>query len=677
MPQSQSQGPYTNSSLSRILQRTGSSLSLQLNLAARRSSRSLFQTLTHQENNSTLSVGTTCTALPLYSRSETVPAPPYAYAYCEGAQAHRRSSIVPPYPNSHQVDTYSFPVRTSSSTSAKPWVTMHLYSPRAKAIASGGRPAQPRVYGGQLMQGLVEFNIEKPMTVHEVKVQVKGRIIMGANANSHHTFLSHTFSVWNRGLGDPRKAKTSLGNYEFPVSVPFPTDINRRSDHLNPAADSAGGAGGGVGLDPVAGDGHIGLHSPTSSSSSSRLSSSSSSSTLQNGAQAQASTSASTTSSTSASASVSESQVNTPGLRLGCGTSLPPSFLENEMTVTVQYEVNLLVTHGMFRSETKITAPVTFIPTITPPPVPLERRLVYEAAHASARGSDSANHLRHGVMTPGPSVDPTGWFALPSKTLSGYHIVGGTKKDVKVKCELFIAQPLSYTNTSFIPCFLSLSSDSTHALDVLCTPSPSSAPTSSSSFSFSSPPPSSSSSITPHPQLKVHLLRKLTHPTHDMTQNAHNTAYMVTLDMYNCASVAVVKDVQHVTVGTRVAEAVWKWCDPTTVTKSVEESAMRRWMVGEIHFPRGAGGGGGLVTSSTCSFFSVEYFVQMTAVNVNDSSFVFEDTNEDDGVIVSQLVEIASTYASEGPVPVPFMRPNRTSYSTSTTTAAASGSAQV
>ncbi|PPR00484.1 hypothetical protein CVT24_004539 [Panaeolus cyanescens] len=296
------------------------------------------------------------------------------------------------------------------------------------------------------------------------------------------------------------------------------------------------------------------------------------------------------------------------------GTLLPPSSLDNEIPATVQYEANLIVTHGLFRSETKITAGITFVPTVTPLPLPLERRLVYEAA----RGSDQ------GVIIPGPITDPTGWFALPSRTLTG--LVNNTQKPVKIKCELYIAQPLSYSSSSFIPCFLSLSSDDSRVLDALCVPS--------------------------CPQ--VHLIRKIRHPTHNPANNVGESANMIPLQGFSAAGTFdLLGKVQHVTTTTLVAQAIW-WKPP----KNIEQSAFRRSLAGEIHFVRG------LVPSSSCSFFSVEYFVQMALFN--NPSFVFHDKNED-GVIASQLVEIASTHALKGPIPVPFIRPLHTNAATGTT----------
>ncbi|PPQ66606.1 hypothetical protein CVT24_006917 [Panaeolus cyanescens] len=592
-----SEEPSSNNSssrLSRILQRSS------LVLGGMSTRRSLLPI--QQQRISTLSVGTTHTALPLYSETSpsdsqsmsfyvgspisqsddhTMAAP----SYSEATRPRSKSSpIVLQHDNEtgptttstfQRVDNYSFPVKTSNS--AKPWVTLHLYSPKANV-----RPALPRVYGGQQFNGLVEFNIEKSTTIHEIKLQVKGRIIMGANVDSHHTFLSHTFPVWHKTLGDPRRPRNNssgdsdnfdgkfLGFYEFPLSLPFPTEVNRTSDHLVPTG----------GLVPYPLTGHLppttpsdfplNFHNPVSTQTSTLVS----------------------------------SEVNR------FGTLLPPSFLENKITVTVQYEANLLVTHGRFRSETKITAGIAFVPTVTPPPLPLERRLVYEAA----RGSDQ------GVIIPGPIADPAGWFALPSRTLNGF--VSDTQKPVKLECELYIAQPLSYARSSFLPCFLSISSDDSRVLDALCVPS--------------------------SPQ--VQLIRKLKHPTHDAADNSQHNTQILSIGVYDCVSIAVLPGVQHVTITTQAAKAMW-WKPP----KNVEQSAFRRSMAGEIHFPKG------LIPSSSCSFFSVEYFVEMT--NFNHPSFVFEDKGEA-GVIVSKLVEIASTPASEGPIPVPFIRPHRTTSNT-------------
>lgn len=73
-----------------------------------------------------------------------------------------------------------------------------------------------------------------------VRLQLRGKIVTGASTDTGFLpFLEHTYPVWDRKFGDPRALPDSgstaapkkfngklEGNWIFPFSIPFPTNVN-------------------------------------------------------------------------------------------------------------------------------------------------------------------------------------------------------------------------------------------------------------------------------------------------------------------------------------------------------------------------------------------------------------------------------------------------------------------
>ncbi|KAF9478394.1 hypothetical protein BDN70DRAFT_808896 [Pholiota conissans] len=132
---------------------------------------------------------------------------------------------------------------------------------------------------------------------------------------------------------------------------------------------------------------------------------------------------------------------------------IPQSFTEKEIKASVQYELVLRMTHGLLRSDSKLHAPVVYMPAITPPRQPTSslRDIAYRA----------------GVGMPSPDVDPIGWMVVGKKTMQGRIF---KERSVKLQCTLSLANPQSYMRGTVIPCHLAIESSDAQALDVLVTP---------------------------------------------------------------------------------------------------------------------------------------------------------------------------------------------------------------
>ncbi|KAJ6513064.1 hypothetical protein C8R45DRAFT_1088146 [Mycena sanguinolenta] len=131
---------------------------------------------------------------------------------------------------------------------------------------------------------------------------------------------------------------------------------------------------------------------------------------------------------------------------------LPETFLERHTRASVAYEICVLVSRGKLRTDSQIKTRFGYIPSTRPePPSPL-RQLAY----------------RDHTILPGPDVDPLGW-----KT-SSTAVVRGTlfkTRQAAVHCILSLANPLSYTRGTVIPCRLTLESTDDQALDMFSSPS--------------------------------------------------------------------------------------------------------------------------------------------------------------------------------------------------------------
>lgn len=126
---------------------------------------------------------------------------------------------------------------------------------------------------------------------------------------------------------------------------------------------------------------------------------------------------------------------------------IPQTFLERDIGVNVQYELGLVVTHGMFTPDSKVKTLIVYTPSVKPP--------VPSTLHQTC------------TPLPRPDADPEGWYALPKMVIQG-ELLG--ERQVELGCTLSLAKPLCYARGTVIPCHLTITSGDMNALDLLAVP---------------------------------------------------------------------------------------------------------------------------------------------------------------------------------------------------------------
>ncbi|KAJ7761955.1 hypothetical protein DFH07DRAFT_739629 [Mycena maculata] len=130
---------------------------------------------------------------------------------------------------------------------------------------------------------------------------------------------------------------------------------------------------------------------------------------------------------------------------------LPETFLERHTRASISYEISVLVSRGKLRADSQVKTRFGYIPNIRPDPPSVLRQLAY----------------RENSMLPGPEVDPVGWKTSPTSVIRGTVF---KTRQVAVHCILSLANPLSYTRGTVLPCRMILESGDNHALDMFSAP---------------------------------------------------------------------------------------------------------------------------------------------------------------------------------------------------------------
>ncbi|KAJ7650105.1 hypothetical protein FB45DRAFT_731348 [Roridomyces roridus] len=131
---------------------------------------------------------------------------------------------------------------------------------------------------------------------------------------------------------------------------------------------------------------------------------------------------------------------------------LPETFLERHTRASVAYEISVLVSRGKLRPDSHVKTRFAYVPNIRPDPPSALRQLAY----------------RENSLIPGPEVDPTGWKSTTTAVIRGTMF---QRREASVHCTLHLANPLSYTRGTVIPCRMTLDSTDEHALDLFSSPS--------------------------------------------------------------------------------------------------------------------------------------------------------------------------------------------------------------
>ncbi|PPR04656.1 hypothetical protein CVT24_011874 [Panaeolus cyanescens] len=129
----------------------------------------------------------------------------------------------------------------------------------------------------------------------------------------------------------------------------------------------------------------------------------------------------------------------------------PPTFFDRKLMCSVQYDLVLKISHGMLRSDSKLTVDVAYTPDITPSPASFLRQVA------------SGERIR----APGPDDDPVGWQIMAPMTLRGKIY---NELPVKIQYTMSLASPQTYVRGSFIPFHLSFFCKDADALEMLIQP---------------------------------------------------------------------------------------------------------------------------------------------------------------------------------------------------------------
>ncbi|KAK0480075.1 hypothetical protein IW261DRAFT_110475 [Armillaria novae-zelandiae] len=131
---------------------------------------------------------------------------------------------------------------------------------------------------------------------------------------------------------------------------------------------------------------------------------------------------------------------------------LPQTLLERNIRTGIQYELCVSIKRSRFHPTARIQTMFGYVPLIRPAAPSLLRQLAYQ---------------EHSPLL-GPDADPDGWQQVSSFTVKGTVF---KDREVQVNCVVSLAKPLCYTRGTVIPCFITLTSADTQALNLLAVPS--------------------------------------------------------------------------------------------------------------------------------------------------------------------------------------------------------------
>ncbi|KAF5389005.1 hypothetical protein D9757_005101 [Collybiopsis confluens] len=258
------------------------------------------------------------------------------------------------------------------------------------------------------------------------------------------------------------------------------------------------------------------------------------------------------------------------------GGTLPESFSERSTLVRIRYEMVLKIGRGRLRADSKLHVPIIYRrKAAPPPPSPLRQRSYHENTAA-----------------PSPDIDPNGWVTLSPVDCVGQLLHSRT---VVLRCRLSLANPLSYTRGSFIPCHLRIESVDEQALDLLASPR----------------------------TTIVRLNRRIRY-LHDAGQGMQA----------NRMSLASKPKFENCDVG----QAIWRH----DLGNRTQDNSRVRCLVGELHLPKD------LPASADVVPFGVEYAVNLLAF---ESPTFQPNIGESSTVLQRQRVELVTQFG-EGPMPV-------------------------
>ncbi|KAF7368302.1 hypothetical protein MVEN_00151500 [Mycena venus] len=134
----------------------------------------------------------------------------------------------------------------------------------------------------------------------------------------------------------------------------------------------------------------------------------------------------------------------------GGETFLLPHTFSNPGTFNIRYSVELRIVRGKLRPDDKVTCALEYFSMQQPGPPSALRQLAYQENSPLF----------------GPEADPEGWN---SQSLSVKGIIFASRT-IDLKFTFSLANPLTYTRSGSIPCFMTIETSDVEALDLLFSP---------------------------------------------------------------------------------------------------------------------------------------------------------------------------------------------------------------
>ncbi|KZS86987.1 hypothetical protein SISNIDRAFT_323464 [Sistotremastrum niveocremeum HHB9708] len=138
----------------------------------------------------------------------------------------------------------------------------------------------------------------------------------------------------------------------------------------------------------------------------------------------------------------------TQGLQWG-SDPLPSTFSGDRFAVS--YALFLVASRRLFQSAITVQTPFRYVPL----PIPPNPSLLILRSYAE------------GTPLPGPAVDDEGWFGVPAHEVTARLFLDANKL---LKTKLYLAKPLMYSRTGYIPFRLTLQCLDSQIIDLLARP---------------------------------------------------------------------------------------------------------------------------------------------------------------------------------------------------------------
>ncbi|KAJ3519720.1 hypothetical protein NMY22_g13073 [Coprinellus aureogranulatus] len=424
---------------------------------------------------------------------------------------------------------YTYPI-ASGGLKSKPWAILRLYD--ADRPTSRRKRRHPRFTNGDKMVGSVDLCLSDPQTIKGIELVLRGKIITGSLGDgSSMTFLEHTYTLWDRKFGDPRRladidynphAPSSgkydgkmSGNWAFPFSIPFPGQLDLSTRRAVYATDLDGpvrflpellGGESESRISPFDIGGpprQIRRSSVTSPTSSTHITPFDimSPSTLQEKGQSRIVPSGAVPPVSPVCFAPIESTPTSPATpynpSLEPFTANQPISSSRPAKIGHPFHQRPHSIHYQFRNATSMQnsedpgstnihrLPPSFLEKDVMANIHYELVLIITHGRFSSKSRANATLIHTPTSVPppmplarqtayrrreipsSPNLDPRGWKELPSSSTRGTFL---DQREITVQYKLFLAIPLSYAPGTPLPCCLAVTCDDGNALNVLASP---------------------------------------------------------------------------------------------------------------------------------------------------------------------------------------------------------------